>query len=87
MKTVFETLYDAHIKDEPFSANIADKEFFDEECLIYEELYESLSKPLLTKFRRYCELQEIRNNKESQVAYEQGFKTAIQLIVDSLNQR
>ena len=86
MKTIFETLYETHVKNDPFAFHLVNKDFFDEECHIYEELYESLTKPLLDKFRKYCELQKMQKNKETQAAYEQGFKTAIQLIVDSLNQ-
>ena len=87
MKTIFETLYETHLKNDLFSSNIVTKDFLDEECRVYEELYESLTNPLLTTFRKYCELQEVRKNRENQAAYEQGFKTAIQLIIDSLNQR
>ena len=86
MENIIKKLYDLHLTTSNFPLGKPDKESMDEEWGIYNALYEELPKQLKERFLRYVELCRTRQNEENKSAYEYGFKTAIQCIVEGLKE-
>ena len=86
MDDIFKKLYDLHLITSATPFGQVDKETLDEEWRLYHFLYENLSKENKQAFSEYTNLRETRQNEETKAAYIYGFKTAIQLIIESLKE-
>lgn len=86
MEKIIEKLYDFHINTSNFPFGKPCKENMDREWELYNFLFENLSEEHRKIFLEYVELHGIRQNEESKVVYEYGFKTAVRLITESLKE-
>ena len=86
MEKLIEKLFNLHNKMEEISFPEHDKEEMNREIQLYDFLYESMSEQNHALFLEYIRIRERRQAQDVQVAYEQGFKTAIKLIFEALKE-
>lgn len=85
MEKIINKLYEMSLNTaEPFG--FFDKESTEQEWRCYDSLYDNLSKEDREIFREYVNLRGLRSAHELQAAYEKGFKTAIQLLMEALKE-
>ena len=84
MNELIEKMYNFDFEAGSFFGEIADKTVSRREWALYESLYERLSEKDRKIFLEYVNLQTEEHEKELKAAYEQGFKTAVTLIVDCM---
>ena len=86
MKKTIEKLYELHTKEHALPFGKPDKVRLNEECLLYDNLYEELEGELKKQFIRYLSVLQERHSQELRAVYEYGFKDAIQLWEQSLRE-
>lgn len=86
MDKIIEKLYDLQVNTESLPFGEIDKRNFSKEWELYNFLHERLPSIFKKDFIEYVSLRENRYAKEMKEIYEQGFKTAITLITESLKQ-
>jgi len=86
MSKFIEDLYELHLKTSTFPFGEPNKEAWDEEWRLYQYFYEHLSKEDRQLFLRYVNMVNERQKTEMQEIYHYGFKTAIQIFVESLKE-
>ena len=86
MDKIIEKLYNSHLQEEQFPFGIAEKESMQKEYDAYCTLSEMLSKEGKELLMEYSDLNEVRHKSELKSAYENGFKTAIKLILESVKE-
>ena len=86
MENIIDKLYEAHIETETVPFGRPNKEELDEEWALYQFLYENLASEQRQAFSRYAELITNRQERERKAVYEYGFKTGIQIIIQSLKE-
>ena len=86
MEELIERLYNAHIREEafPFGKNNLLKQ--SKEFAVYKYLKENLPEGYQKIFIDYIKAKEEREDSQLRYAYEQGFKAAVCLFVNSLKQ-
>lgn len=85
MEKIIEKFYNFHFKENyPFF--VPDRESMQKECELYCSLLEEIPKELNEKLSEYSSLAEERHKTELQKAYEHGFRTAINLILESVKE-
>ena len=82
MDKTIETIFDAQVKTEDFLTNVVSSEDIKEEGDQYMYLYQQLGAEEKKALHKYCELARLRSVEELKAAYEQGFKTAIKLMMN-----
>ena len=86
MKNIIEELLHIHLNKDDFLVGLINKEDYNRECELYNLLYENLSeenKKLLFEYLGLCRVRQCAEIKES---YQAGFKTAIKMIIEALNE-
>ena len=81
------TLFKEYLEENPFP--LTDKqsqEDFKTEWEIFNTLYETLDSEKGELFLKYVRLRDTRTELEQQACYQQGIKTAIRFIMDSLKE-
>ena len=86
MEDMIEKLYNLHVSTNNFPFGKPNKEVMDEEWKIYSFLYGALCEPYKGEFLRYADLCRSRQEEEYKAAYEYGFKTAINIIIQGLKE-
>ena len=86
MKNIINALYHLQVNAEFPNFGKIDKEQNRKEWEFYQRLHEELSGTLKEIFIEYTDLLNTRYNLETQAAYEQGFKTAVSLIIEALKE-
>ena len=84
MEKIIENIYEMHLKESDFPFGKTEKEVIDEECALYELLYENLSLKQKQQFVQYAHIVAQRHKQENYAVYEHGFKTAIRLILEGV---
>ena len=86
MDKIIERLYELHIKEEGEVFAMADKGKIQKEYDIYLSLSAILLPHMREELREYSELNEERHKEELKKAYENGFKTALALILEGVKE-
>ena len=81
---LIEHIYEAVLKNAPYPLATLNKEDINLECELYEELREPLSKEQRDLLASYMRLHDQRFNAEIRETFTLGFKTAIQLIMQTI---
>lgn len=84
MDDIIEKLYHLHLSDCSAPLGCPDRENMKEEWELYSYLYTNLPKEYKELFSKYANLRSTRESEEYKAIFEHGFKTAIQLIIESL---
>ena len=85
MEQIIDKLYELSLNT-PQHFDVFDKETIDKEWRCYDYLYKNLNEKCKKVFIEYLELRSSRNSRELQIAYESGFKTAVQLFTEALKE-
>ena len=86
MSKLIEDLYELHLKTSTFPFGAPNKKALDEEWMLYQFLYEHLSKEDKKAFMKYVELVNERERNELKEIYSCGFKTGVQIFLESLKE-
>lgn len=84
MENLIKKFYDLCLTTNSFTFQAADKIVLKKELPVYENLFNSLNSQQLDLFLQFISMQSKRHNEELQASYETGFKTAVNLIFESL---
>lgn len=85
MDKIIEKLFNIHIQADDFLLVASNKENSILEWQLYDSLLNNLPVDKKETFIEYIGLCNQRQKKEILFSYEQGFKTAIRLILESIN--
>ena len=86
MKNLIEELFNIHLNKDNFLVGVVNKEDSTRESELYDCLYESFSDENKKLFFEYLGLCRIRQGIELRESYQAGFKTAIKMIIEALNE-
>ena len=84
MENLIKKFYDLCLSTNSFTFQSADKTILKKELPVYENLFDCLNSKQLDLFLQFISMQSKRHNEELQIAYETGFKTAINLMLECL---
>ncbi len=84
MEKIIEKLFQLQLNNELFLVGACNKEDTDQECKLYSELYDMLPQENKNKFFQYVNLCGVRHTEELKIAYKNGFKTAIKMLLEAL---
>ena len=84
MDKIIEKLYELHLKEEPEAFAMADKGKIQKEYDTYLSFSQILLPYMREELREYTNLNEERHKEELQKAYENGFKAAIKIVLESV---
>ena len=85
MDKIIEKLFNIHLQNKDFLTALSNKDSAVREWQLYELLLEKLPVEEKEIFAEYSRLCNQRQGNEIQLSYEQGFKTAIRLMIESIN--
>ena len=86
MNKIVEKFYELHLQEEQFPFGVVDKESMQKEYEAYCMLSQTLSPSMKNMLSEYVNLNDERHKAELKAMYKYGFKTAIQLIFESLKE-
>ena len=86
MDKIIDKLYGLQFNIDNYPLGITNKENIEKEYGIYYILQNNLLGENKDLFLRYVDLNEERRSEELRVAYENGFKTAIKLVLEGISE-
>ena len=86
MEFIIDELFEVYRKKTEFPFGKPNKQELLREFELYETIMEELSKEVKDTFREYAELCCLRSSEEIKQSYINGFKTAVQLFLETMKE-